>query len=143
MAGGDRSRGPGGGGRWQAAAGLLTARALADCADEVVVLERERLPDTVTPRGRVPQGRHLHLHLLLSAGLDLLREWFPGVEDEELVGLGAVRVDGTGAWVHQGRRLPCARGLGSSSDLADPAAARARRARPGRGTSPGSRSRTA
>ncbi len=80
-------------------AGLLTARALADHADEVVVLERERLPETVTPRGRVPQGRHLHL--LLSAGLDLLREWFPGVEDE-LVSLGAVRVDGTGAWVHQG-----------------------------------------
>ena len=47
----------------------------------------------------MPQGRHLHL--LLSAGLDLLREWFPGVEDE-LERLGAVRVDGTGAWVHQG-----------------------------------------
>ena len=70
-------------------AGLLTARALADHADELVVLERERLPDTVTPRGRVPQGRHLHL--LLSAGLDLLREWFPGVEDE-LVSLGIDRV---------------------------------------------------
>ena len=80
-------------------AGLLTARALADHADEVVVLERERLPETVTPRGRVPQGRHLHL--LLAAGLDLLREWFPGVE-VELERLGAVRVDGTGAWVHQG-----------------------------------------
>ena len=80
-------------------AGLLAARALADHADEVVVLERERLPDTVAPRGRVPQGRHLHL--LLSAGLDLLREWFPGIEDE-LESLGAVRVDGTGAWVHQG-----------------------------------------
>ena len=80
-------------------AGLLTARALADHADEVVVLERDRLPATVTPRGRVPQGRHLHL--LLAAGLDLLREWFPGVE-EQLEGLGAVQVDGTGAWVHQG-----------------------------------------
>ena len=80
-------------------AGLLTARALADHAEEVVVLERERLTDAVTPRGRVPQGRHLHL--LLSAGLDLLRDWFPGIEGE-LESLGAVRVDGTGAWVHQG-----------------------------------------
>ncbi len=80
-------------------AGLLAARALADHAESVVVLEREHLPDAVVPRGRVPQGRHLHL--LLSAGLDLLRDWFPGIEDE-LESLGAVRVDGTGAWVHQG-----------------------------------------
>ena len=80
-------------------AGLLTARAIAPHAESVVVLEREHLPEAVTPRGRVPQGRHLHL--LLSAGLDLLRDWFPGIEDE-LVSHGAVRVDGTGAWVHQG-----------------------------------------
>ena len=80
-------------------AGLLTARAIAPHAESVVVLEREHLPETVTPRGRVPQGRHLHL--LLSAGLDLLRDWFPGIEDE-LESLGAARVDGTGAWVYQG-----------------------------------------
>jgi 2-polyprenyl-6-methoxyphenol hydroxylase-like FAD-dependent oxidoreductase len=63
------------------------------------VLERGHLPEAVGPRGRVPQGRHLHL--LLSAGLDLLRAWFPGIE-EELESHGAVRVDGTGAWIHQG-----------------------------------------
>ena len=80
-------------------AGLLAARALADHAESVVVLERERLPETVAPRGRVPQGRHLHL--LLSGGPRPLRDWFPGIEDE-LEGHGAVRVDGTGAWVHQG-----------------------------------------
>jgi 2-polyprenyl-6-methoxyphenol hydroxylase-like FAD-dependent oxidoreductase len=80
-------------------AGLLAARALADHAESVVVLERDHLPEGVGPRGRVPQGHHLHL--LLSAGLDLLRDWFPGLE-EELESLGAVRVDGTGAWVHQG-----------------------------------------
>ena len=79
-------------------AGLLTARALADVADDVVVLERERLDDVVAPRGHVPQGRHLHL--LLSAGLDLLGGWFPGIDDE-LESRGAVRVDGTRAWVHQ------------------------------------------
>jgi 2-polyprenyl-6-methoxyphenol hydroxylase-like FAD-dependent oxidoreductase len=80
-------------------AGLLSARALAPRAESVVVLERDQLPETATPRGRVPQGRHLHL--LLSAGLDRLRDWFPGIE-EELESRGAVRVDGTGAWVHQG-----------------------------------------
>ncbi len=79
-------------------AGLLAARALADHVDDVVVLERERLDDTALPRGHVPQGRHLHL--LLSAGLDLLVGWFPGIDDE-LESLGAVRVDGTRAWVHQ------------------------------------------
>lgn len=79
--------------------GLLAARALAAHAASVVVLERDHLPDAVAPRGRIPQGRHLHV--LLSAGLDRLRDWFPGIE-AELEGLGAVRVDGTGAWVHQG-----------------------------------------
>jgi 2-polyprenyl-6-methoxyphenol hydroxylase-like FAD-dependent oxidoreductase len=79
-------------------AGLLATRALTEHVDDVVVLERERLADAAQPRGHVPQGRHLHL--LLSAGLDLLAGWFPGIDDE-LESLGAVRVDGTRAWVHQ------------------------------------------
>ncbi|MEV6414202.1 FAD-dependent monooxygenase [Kribbella sp. NPDC051718] len=80
-------------------AGLLAARALAEHAASVVVLEREHLTDAVAPRGHVPQGRHLHL--LLAAGLDRLRDWFPGIEDE-LVARGAVRADGHNAWVYQG-----------------------------------------
>lgn len=80
-------------------AGLLCARALADDVDEILVLEREQLVDRAEPRGRVPQGRHLHL--LLSAGLDRLVGWFPGITDE-LEGRGAVRVDGHRAWVYQG-----------------------------------------
>ena len=79
-------------------AGLLSARALADHVDEVVVLERERLPDTAEPRGHVPQGKHLHL--FLAAGLDQLVAWFPGIDDE-LERLGAVRLDGHRAWVFQ------------------------------------------
>jgi 2-polyprenyl-6-methoxyphenol hydroxylase-like FAD-dependent oxidoreductase len=79
-------------------AGLLTARALSDLVDEVVVMERERLTDAPAPRGHVPQGRHLHL--LLEAGLDLLVAWFPGIDDE-LERLGAVAVDGTRAWLYQ------------------------------------------
>lgn len=80
-------------------AGLLAARALSDLADEVVVLERERLTDTVAPRGHVPQGRHLHV--LLSAGLDTLKDWFPGIEGE-LQARGAMSADGTGVWFYQG-----------------------------------------
>jgi len=79
-------------------AGLLTARVLSDLVDQVAVLERERLTDAPTPRGHVPQGKHLHL--LLAAGLDRLVVWFPGI-DEELERMGAVRVDGTRAWVYQ------------------------------------------
>jgi 2-polyprenyl-6-methoxyphenol hydroxylase-like FAD-dependent oxidoreductase len=79
-------------------AGLLTARALSGLVDEVVVLERERLTDAPSPRGHVPQGKHLHL--LLAAGLDLLVDWFPGIDDE-LERMGAVWVDGTRAWVYQ------------------------------------------
>ncbi len=79
-------------------AGLLTARVLSGVVDEVVVMERERLTDAPAPRGHVPQGRHLHL--LLTAGLDLLVAWFPGIDDE-LERMGAVWVDGTRAWVYQ------------------------------------------
>lgn len=79
-------------------AGLLTARALADLVDDVVVVEREALVDSSVPRGHVPQGRHVHL--LLTAGLTLLVDWFPGLEDE-LEQLGAARIDGRRAWVHQ------------------------------------------
>ena len=78
--------------------GLLTARVLSGLVDEVVVMERERLTDAPSPRGHVPQGRHLHL--LLTAGLDLLVGWFPGIDDE-LERMGAVWVDGTRAWVYQ------------------------------------------
>jgi 2-polyprenyl-6-methoxyphenol hydroxylase-like FAD-dependent oxidoreductase len=79
-------------------AGLVTARVLSDLVDEVVVVERDWLTDTPSPRGHVPQGKHLHL--LLTAGLNLLVAWFPGIDDE-LEGLGAVRIDGTRAWVFQ------------------------------------------
>ncbi len=79
-------------------AGLLSARVLSDLVDDVLVLERERLPEEPVARGHVPQGRHLHL--LLTGGLQLMAEWFPGIDDE-LVAEGAVRVDGGRAWFYQ------------------------------------------
>jgi 2-polyprenyl-6-methoxyphenol hydroxylase-like FAD-dependent oxidoreductase len=81
-------------------AGLLTARVLSELADDVVVVERERVdPTAAGPRGHVPQGRHIHL--LLSAGRDRLVGWFPGIVTE-LEELGAAYTDGTRAWVYQG-----------------------------------------
>ena len=80
-------------------AGLLAARALVEQGVPVTVIDRDDLPLAATPRARVPQGRQLHI--LLSAGLEQLRAWFPGIE-EELQHQGAARVDGFGAWIHQG-----------------------------------------
>ena len=94
-------------------AGLWTARVLADHFDEVLVLERDRLPEDVAPRPGAPQARQYHV--LLLRGLQLLREYFPGLE-EELIAAGAVPFDVTGdvklrsrgKWLRQfpsGRRL--------------------------------------
>lgn len=71
-------------------AGLWTARALSDHFDEVIVLERDRLPEGAEYRPGAPQARHFHT--LLQAGLEQMRRWFPGLE-EELIAAGAVPYD--------------------------------------------------
>ena len=58
--------------------GLTAAGALADCFDQVVVLERDTLPSEPTHRAGTPQARHVH-GLLLS-GQRALSELFPGFE---------------------------------------------------------------
>lgn len=68
-------------------AGLLAARAAADHFDEVVVLDRDRLPDTPEPRKGVPQGPHAHG--LISRGREAMEELLPGLTDD-LRALGAV-----------------------------------------------------
>jgi 2-polyprenyl-6-methoxyphenol hydroxylase-like FAD-dependent oxidoreductase len=55
--------------------GLTAAQVLADHFDEVIILERDDLPATATPRPGVPQGRHPHM--LLAGGLQALCELFP------------------------------------------------------------------
>ncbi len=70
-------------------AGLVTARALSDHADRVVVLDRDRLPAAAVTRQRVPQSAHTHI--LLGAGQRLLDGWFPGLTlDLRLQGAVAV-----------------------------------------------------
>jgi 2-polyprenyl-6-methoxyphenol hydroxylase-like FAD-dependent oxidoreductase len=71
-------------------AGLCATRALAGRFGEVMLLDRDDLPDAPQPRRRVPQGRHPHL--LLKAGASVLEKWFPGLA-AELEHAGAVEVD--------------------------------------------------
>ncbi len=74
-------------------AGLWAARVLADYFDQVVVLDRDYLPEGPDPRPGVPQARQYHI--LLLRGLQILRQLFPGAE-EELIAAGAVPFDVTG-----------------------------------------------
>jgi len=71
-------------------AGLLAARVLSDFYESVTIVERDVLPETVTQRRGVPQGRHLHQ--LLRPGSMAFEESFPGVFDE-LVAAGANVID--------------------------------------------------
>ncbi|GHA86725.1 FAD-dependent oxidoreductase [Streptomyces termitum] len=69
--------------------GLLTARVLADHAERVTVVERDRLPEEPDTRPGVPQGRHLHV--LVEGGQRALDELLPGFMDE-LRKLGAPKI---------------------------------------------------
>jgi hypothetical protein len=71
-------------------AGLSAARVLSDYFDEVMILDRDKLPDDVIPRPGVPQGKHAHL--LLGGGLEALENLFPGLGNE-LMRAGAEPID--------------------------------------------------
>ncbi|WDF37809.1 FAD-dependent oxidoreductase [Streptomyces sp. T12] len=58
-------------------AGLLAARALADVADHVTVVERDVLPAGPEPRKGLPQARHVHQ--LWSGGAHAMEELLPGI----------------------------------------------------------------
>lgn len=73
-------------------AGLLAARVLADFYDNVMVVERDVLPQSAIQRRGVSQGRHLHA--LQARGSTALAEMFPGLFDA-LAADGADVVDGT------------------------------------------------
>ncbi|MGZ0202232.1 FAD-dependent oxidoreductase [Streptomyces sp. RM1] len=56
-------------------AGLLAAAALSPAVDEVVVLDRDELPEGPEHRTGVPQSRHAHL--LMPGGMDAMEELLP------------------------------------------------------------------
>src|SRR5215469_2699896 len=70
--------------------GLSAARALSGHFRQVVILDRDDLPDGATPRPGVPQGKHPHG--LLGGGLNALEQLFPGFGNE-LGRAGAVPID--------------------------------------------------
>ncbi|OIJ93597.1 NAD(P)/FAD-dependent oxidoreductase [Streptomyces monashensis] len=70
------------------AAGILAAAALALVVDQVVVLERDALPDGPENRKGVPQGRHAHL--MMAGGLDAMDTLIPGMDmRKHLIASGA------------------------------------------------------
>ncbi|MEG8275592.1 FAD-dependent monooxygenase [Streptomyces sp. AHA2] len=104
-------------------AGMLAAAALSAVADEVVVLDRDDLPDGPEHRRGLPQGRHAHL--LLAGGLASMEDLVPGVSmRKHLLAAGAHEIPlGSGMvvltpegwfrrWRHPGpRMLTCTRAL--------------------------------
>jgi 2-polyprenyl-6-methoxyphenol hydroxylase-like FAD-dependent oxidoreductase len=60
--------------------GLSAAGVLSDYFDEVIILDRDELPDNAIPRPGVPQGKHPHG--LLAGGLRALEKLFPGFGNE-------------------------------------------------------------
>jgi 2-polyprenyl-6-methoxyphenol hydroxylase-like FAD-dependent oxidoreductase len=70
-------------------AGSLAAAALADHFAEVVVLDRDHLPEQPEQRKAVPQG--YHYHALLGGGRERMNQLLPGFK-KELVRQGAPSV---------------------------------------------------
>ncbi|MFF0157971.1 NAD(P)/FAD-dependent oxidoreductase [Streptomyces sp. NPDC005263] len=104
-------------------AGMLAAAALSGTADEVVVLDRDDLPDGPDHRKGLPQGRHAHL--LMAGGLAAMEDLVPGVSmHRHLLDAGAHDIPlGSGVvaltpegwlrrWRHDGpHMLACSRAL--------------------------------
>ncbi|MFI9172895.1 FAD-binding protein [Streptomyces lincolnensis] len=104
-------------------AGMLAAAALSDAADEVIVLERDDLPDGPEHRKGLPQGRHAHL--LLAGGLAAMEALLPTTSPRRLlldagaheISLGSGMIGHTSEgwyrrWRHDGpTMLACSRAL--------------------------------
>ncbi|MEU8029259.1 FAD-dependent monooxygenase [Streptomyces sp. NPDC049099] len=104
-------------------AGMLAAAALSASVEEVIVLERDDLPDGPEHRRGLPQGHHAHL--LMAGGLAAMDELVPGTgmrerllaagAHEVALGQGLVALTPEGwfrRWRHEGpRMLTCSRAL--------------------------------
>ncbi|KJY42062.1 pyridine nucleotide-disulfide oxidoreductase [Streptomyces sp. NRRL B-1568] len=69
--------------------GMLAASVLADHVDEVVIADRDRMPDGARPRKGLPQARHAHL--LMSGGARAIESLLPGITERWLAA-GARRI---------------------------------------------------
>jgi len=80
-------------------AGLFAAAAAAAAGAQVMIIERDVLPNGPVPRKGVPQGRQPHV--LLHRGLLAAEELLPDIR-QDLLSHGAVRFDtGTMAWLDE------------------------------------------
>lgn len=85
-------------------AGLLAARVLSQHFDQVIIVERDRLPTAAHDRKGTPQGQHLHG--LLARGYRIMNELFPGFR-QDLLAAGALIGDiSADVRVYQGRYAP-------------------------------------
>lgn len=82
-------------------AGLVSAAVAANHFDEVIVFEKDAIPDGAQPRPGVPQGNHVHN--LLTRGDAVLGRLFPTLFQQLETG-GAQRVDWSNdvRWHHHG-----------------------------------------
>src|ERR1700722_17180806 len=71
-------------------AGTLAAAAVSPYFDEVLIVERDQLPEEAVFRKGVPQGAHFHA--LLAAGRQAMDELLPGFS-EHAFSMGAARLD--------------------------------------------------
>ena len=71
-------------------AGLLAARVLRERFDEVVLLERDTLPEGALPRKGTPHA--VHPHGLLARGREVIEQLFPGFS-QALIDQGALSGD--------------------------------------------------
>jgi 2-polyprenyl-6-methoxyphenol hydroxylase-like FAD-dependent oxidoreductase len=71
-------------------AGTLAAAALAEHCDNVIIVERDRMPSGPEPRKGVPQGRHVHN--LMSSGARAIDDLLPGAIDA-VAAAGGQRID--------------------------------------------------
>ncbi len=69
--------------------GLVAATALAPFFQQVIILEKDKLPNNPQPRKGVPQGAHLHS--LLLGGLEILEFFYSGIT-HDLLNKGAVKL---------------------------------------------------
>ncbi len=82
--------------------GLLAAKALSQCFEQIIVVEKDRLSVGEGIRKGVAQAAHAHG--LLASGYCVMDRYFPGMMDE-LHALGAPRCDTVGdfLWFQHGR----------------------------------------
>jgi 2-polyprenyl-6-methoxyphenol hydroxylase-like FAD-dependent oxidoreductase len=87
-------------------AGLLAARVLAGHFDEVLLIDRDNLPETADHRKGVPQSRQLHV--FLARGLGITERLFPGYGQElRAAGAASIRIPtdmlvlGPSGWLHR------------------------------------------